>query len=105
MPVSYLHPIVKEGALLREPFSRLVCRDFGESFLVIFTGDGERAPKEPFRACGNGVEGTEWELRGDRWGRTGGIELRCSAKVVRSSLVGILGSTQLVIGKEPDTVW
>lgn len=65
IPVSYLHP-VKDGALLREPFSMVECTDFGEAVPMTLTGDGERAPKEALRACENGVDGTECELRGDR---------------------------------------
>ena len=34
----------------------------------------------------------------------GGMEPSCSAKVVKSSLVGMLGRRKLVIGRPPDIV-
>lgn len=86
MPVSYLHPAI-EGTLFcdRTPLSSSDFADLGEFSLASLVGDGERAPKESFRACWEGVEGNELEWWAVRCGR--GIE--ASRKSLRSSFMGI----------------
>lgn len=87
MPVSYLHPAIK-GALFcdRTPLSSSEWVELGEFSLASLVGDGERAPKENFRAFWEGVDGSELECWAVRCGR--GME--ASRKLLRSSFFGIV---------------
>ena len=87
MPVSYLHPAI-EGALFREraPFSSSEWVELGAFSFANVVGDGERAPKESFRAYCDGVDGRELEWWAVRCGR--GIEV--SRKSLRSSFFVIV---------------
>lgn len=87
MPVSYLQPAM-EGALFRDRalLSSSECVDLGEFSFANLLGDGERAPKESFRACSEGVDGSELEWWAVRCGR--GME--ASRKSLRSSFFGIV---------------
>lgn len=87
MPVSYLHPAIEGGLFCdRTPLSSSECVDLGEFSFAILVGDGERAPKESFRACWEGVDGSELEWWAVRCGR--GME--ASRKSLRSSFFGIV---------------
>lgn len=70
----------------RAPLSSSECIDLGEFCFANLLGDGERAPKESFRACCEGVDGSELEWWVVRCGR--GME--GSRNSLRSSFFGIM---------------